>query len=432
MNIYDETDAKSDAERDESIDYNMGWDEVQEEPKRIPCALKGPFVNLVLLRTHRTGSGTLANILYRYGDLNDLDFALPKQKSYDFYWPLHFNPSYVDKKYLNSTAPNLLINARYSPDTIASFMPKDSYYIAVIRKPTNHFESVFYGYQIDDLLGMNNYSDPFDAFLTKPKQYLLQYLHQEPRFDININMVKNVHTATRWTIRHSLMLHWFADLMNLNVMSALSSGQMFDLGLQHKYYNDPVMIEKYIGDLAENIDLVLIMEYFDESLVLLKRELCWDLDDVVYFKLNQRSPEYKETNITDQQKMQISEWNNADAALYDFFNKTFWNKISAQDQTFYQEVTKLRNKVNSLEKECIHTLETNRDTGEMEIKLNEHRIPNMNKYLCEKMTLKEESYISYLRKKYNLKLKEDSERLRNWFYEKLNKARLEDSQSLGL
>lgn len=86
-------------------------------------------------------------------------------------------------------------------------------------------------------------------------------------------------------------------------MSALSSGQMFDLGLQHKYYNDPVMIEKYIGDLAEKIDLVLIMEYFDESLVLLKRELCWDLDDVVYFKLNQRSPEYKETNITDQQKV---------------------------------------------------------------------------------------------------------------------------------
>ena len=24
-----------------------------------------------------------------------------------------------------------------------------------------------------------------------------------------------VHKATRWTIRHSLMLHWFADLMNV-------------------------------------------------------------------------------------------------------------------------------------------------------------------------------------------------------------------------
>jgi len=78
----------------------------------------------VLLKTHRSGSGTLANILYRYGDLNQLEFALPKHRSYDFYWPLHFNPSFADKKYLNSTPPNLLINARYSPDTMASFMSK--------------------------------------------------------------------------------------------------------------------------------------------------------------------------------------------------------------------------------------------------------------------------------------------------------------------
>ena len=41
-----------------------------------------------------------------------------------------------------------------------------------------------------------------------------------------------VHTATRWTIRHSLMLYWFADLMNVteevtihrpNVSTLLSS-----------------------------------------------------------------------------------------------------------------------------------------------------------------------------------------------------------------
>ena len=40
-----------------------------------------------------------------------------------------------------------------------------------------------------------------------------------------------VHKATRWTIRHSLKLHWFADLMNVtevtihrpNVSTLLSS-----------------------------------------------------------------------------------------------------------------------------------------------------------------------------------------------------------------
>ena len=68
---------------------------------------------------------------------------------------------------------------------------QDSFYVALIRKPTRHFESVFYGYQIDTLLGMNTTSNPFDEFLTKPRQYLLHYLQQKPRFDININMAKN-------------------------------------------------------------------------------------------------------------------------------------------------------------------------------------------------------------------------------------------------
>ena len=55
----------------------------------------------------------------------------------------------------------------------------------------SHFESVFYGYQIDTILGMTNISNPLDEFLTKPRLYLLHYLQQEPRFDININMAKN-------------------------------------------------------------------------------------------------------------------------------------------------------------------------------------------------------------------------------------------------
>ena len=46
------------------------------------------------------------------------------------------------------------------------------------------------------------------------------------------NKYIKVHTATRWTIRHSLKLHWFADLMNVteevtihrpNVSTLLSS-----------------------------------------------------------------------------------------------------------------------------------------------------------------------------------------------------------------
>lgn len=45
------------------------------------------------------------------------------------------------------------------------------------------------------------------------------------------------------------------------------------------------------------------MEYFDESLILLKRELCWDLDDIVYFKFNQRAQAYKQTMITNEEEV---------------------------------------------------------------------------------------------------------------------------------
>lgn len=38
---------------------------------------------------------------------------------------------------------------------------------------------------------MYNVSDPLDEFLNKPRQYLLQYLKEKPRFDMNLNMAKN-------------------------------------------------------------------------------------------------------------------------------------------------------------------------------------------------------------------------------------------------
>ena len=34
LNVYDESGVKNEDERDESIDYNMGWDEFPNEPER--------------------------------------------------------------------------------------------------------------------------------------------------------------------------------------------------------------------------------------------------------------------------------------------------------------------------------------------------------------------------------------------------------------
>ena len=50
------------------------------------------------------------------------------------------------------------------------------------------------------------------------------------------------------------------------------------------------------------------------------------------------------------------------------------------------------------EAECIDSQDTNQDTREVGIKLYEHA-SSFNKYLCEKMMLHEENYVTYLLKK---------------------------------
>lgn len=45
-----------------------------EESSITSCS---PKKNIVLLKTHKTGSSTIQNILYRFGDSHDLKFALP-------------------------------------------------------------------------------------------------------------------------------------------------------------------------------------------------------------------------------------------------------------------------------------------------------------------------------------------------------------------
>lgn len=45
---------------------------------------------------------------------------------------------------------------------------------------------------------------------------------------------------------------------------------MFDLGLSFKFYQNFIVVKKYICFLNKEFDLVMIMDYFDELLVLMK------------------------------------------------------------------------------------------------------------------------------------------------------------------
>ena len=49
-----------------------------------------------------------------------------------------------------------------------------------------------------------------------------------------------------------------------------------------------VWIERWIADIDQEFDFILITERFDVSLAVLMIKFCWDIDDVVYIRLNRQ------------------------------------------------------------------------------------------------------------------------------------------------
>lgn len=335
-----------------------------------------PHNRIAFLKTHKTGSSTLTNILNRYADLRELKVVLPKQQLYRFGWPGYFHWSNVDLLRLNGEPASILCNhARYNRPAMDVVMHVDTKYITILRDPVNQFESTFNYMELYRFFNLTNYTNPMEVFLRNPREYLLNLRKTSKPFPESMNLVRN--------------------------------GMFFDLGLSPIIQDNEHRIRDAIKDIEKEFALVLIMEYFDESLVLLKREFCWDLDDVIYIKQNQRKPgnNPSKRGLSPQLKNRIRVWNRADVLLYEHFNKTFWEKIKQHGPGFYKDLADLKRKNQEMYDDCVSPEEVTeiafRLTGKIRaFKLNE-RVSAFNKYLCQKMLTNEIDYIDYFRRKFH-------------------------------
>ncbi|XP_075131840.1 galactose-3-O-sulfotransferase 4-like [Leptodactylus fuscus] len=269
-----------------------------------------PKQHIMFLKTHKTAGSTVLNLLHRYGEHNGLFFALPYK--YQFNYPISFQ-SHDVKGYNPSSKQHYDImchHMRFNYKEVRKVMPPDTFYFTIIRDPALVAESSFSYYR--------NFSSAFKkapnltAFISHPSRYY------EPG-DMSNNHARN--------------LIWF------------------DLGFD----SDAPFTETYAKSgirAVENIfNLVLLAEYFDESMILLKEELCWDLNDVVTFKLNSRETS-KTLDREDIKKLR--EWNKLDWNLYSYFNRTFWDKVEHFGRARMDyEVKKLKEKRQELAKLCL-------------------------------------------------------------------------------
>ena len=249
---------------------------------------------------------------------------------------------------------------RYNQTSMRLLMPPDTKFFTILRHPISRFESAFLFEDIPALLGISSSSNPF-----------YQILHRLDRYKSNVN--------TMYTLRN---------------------GMSFDLGLEPEDFENTQVIRNFISSVERDFDLVLLLEYFDESLVLLKHHFCWSLEDVLYLRHNARVRSFKKHHIPKQFRDRFLQWNKADVFLYQHFNRTFWKKVDSQGENFWHEVHLLRKRSLEMKEECLvpgeHRDKKSQTVSKLVLNPN---IGKRNQELCEDLIKDEKSYLNFFRGK---------------------------------
>ncbi|XP_038147252.1 galactose-3-O-sulfotransferase 3-like [Cyprinodon tularosa] len=291
-------------------------------------AMQPKQTNIVFLKTHKTASSTMQSLLFRFAERHNLTMAFPKPScSLQFCYPAFFSSNFVHP----DTLPANMITShmRFRKSALQKLMPKNTRYITILREPAAMFESLF------------TYYSPYAKSFKKVPDGSLKTLMQDP-----------------------LRYYEPNDEYSYYARNTLT----FDLGGEN---NRPATDVAYAHDFVEEVEkvfsLVMISEYFDESLVLLRKLLSWDLEDILYIKLNART-ETSKKKISPDLVEKIRAWNSIDAYLYDYFNATLWVKLSDLGlDCVAKEVQLLRQAQERLIKRCFGS-ETPREQPGSQIK----------------------------------------------------------------
>ncbi|KAJ8407143.1 hypothetical protein AAFF_G00288190 [Aldrovandia affinis] len=212
-------------------------------------ALCSPKRHLMFLKTHKTGSTTVQNVILRYVDRENLTLAMPLWDRVTFQDRTYFRTEYV-RNYMEEQSYDVMTHhLRFNPRQVRKVLKhKDTFYFSILRNPVTLMESSYSYFKQD-----------FPAFtLSTSLEDFLNYanIYYDP-YDPRNTRVKN----PIW----------------------------FDFGLDNKVNWSQELYTKAFKAIKKMFHLILISEYFDESMILLKEALCWDVDDVITFKHNSRN-----------------------------------------------------------------------------------------------------------------------------------------------
>ncbi|XP_078695799.1 galactose-3-O-sulfotransferase 2-like [Branchiostoma floridae x Branchiostoma belcheri] len=296
--------------------------------------------NFVFVKVHKCGSHTTTCILQRFGYERDLTFVLPAQDGPNIGWPRF--PKTGDYLPSSNGVFNVIADhIRYNKDIVTNLMPQDTAYFAIIRHPLSHLKSVFNWKKLEGAFKIRD-RNPVGRFLDTPWYYrrthpgIVSYTRNFMAFDMGLDL-------SYFNRNRGHVLKVPGQLSGKSRTSHFENGT----GAENHIDLEPKAAEvlrRYINTIERDFVLVMILEYYDESLVMLRRLMCWGIKDILYdLNLRNNKPHrYRDMEFTEMQKINHKRWSLADYAFFDHFNASLWEKISSQGPGFYEEVDYFR------------------------------------------------------------------------------------------
>ncbi|XP_014681257.1 PREDICTED: galactosylceramide sulfotransferase-like isoform X2 [Priapulus caudatus] len=278
-----------------------------------------PVNDVFFLKTHKCASSSLQNLFMRYGKNRNLTFVLPSYGNY-LGSPARFS-SRMMMQHPSGVYNIFCHHSRYSETQVRAVMPYATF-VSILRRPAELLESLYSFSKLTKLYGVD-----FDMFIRRPDAYFARHKPGHPPA--------------------------------MNTM-------LFDFGLDTIDSLNRAKVDAKIATIAKQFSLIMIAERFDESLVLLRDELCWSWDDVVVFKQNAR---IRKTRLTEEQLALVDAWSAGDAALYQHFYPVFEDKVRRYGAARMQrDLAALHEHTQRMYDHCVDHLVTQKEIHDPKLK----------------------------------------------------------------
>ncbi len=271
--------------------------------------------NLFYLKVFKTASTTTSSIIYRFALKHSLT-TVPNTYLYPYGHILNNTLLSLGSKHVQHQYNIMAEHLTFNKYDIRSLMPQNTVYMGGFRYPLSQFKSRFNHFQFAKRLKINS-SNPVKVFLENITHYLS-------------NMSPGDHY----------------DILQDNMASAYG----FPFATQNK-------ITDVIEQIKQQFDMILIAEYYDESLLLFKRTMCWEIPDIIYLKQRELEYEYKHSPYSMRLRHTHQTISGADYNVYDYFVKKLHRTIALQSIDFWDELHFFRNVNNRVSVFCADVIE---------------------------------------------------------------------------